>query len=214
MPDLDSADRKISIGSLLLILRFSKGADLDLKLARFYDSDDDFLKIYQRLKMTPCPHCKVVGTLILNGIIHGYAEFEHHQRAVRARRVICNARKRHNNGCGHAFAVWSANTIKRLCLSANTLWAFIKGVLSHGNKALALKSLDSNLSPSAPYRIWNRFLRGQSNLRSALIQLCKPPKPLRNAKPVEQTVAHLDAAFPLHPCPISAFQRQLQISFF
>ncbi len=34
----------------------------------FYRSDQEWTAIAERLKLTPCPHCKVVGTLIRHGL--------------------------------------------------------------------------------------------------------------------------------------------------
>jgi hypothetical protein len=38
----------------------------------FYRTDDDWNAIVERLKLTPCPHCRIVGTLIRHGYLRGY----------------------------------------------------------------------------------------------------------------------------------------------
>jgi hypothetical protein len=94
------------------------------------------------------------------------------------------------------------------------MWSFLTGVLRLGNKALALRLANANLSPSSAYRIWKRFLRAQSNIRSTLAPLCKAPDRPHAVLPPEQTLAHLEAAFPPPCCPITAFQLKLQVSLF
>lgn len=189
------------------------GISLSIALARFYRSEDDFQFLYLRLKLTLCPHCKVAGTLILHGKLHGYAENDDNQKSCRGRRVFCNNRKERNNGCGHTFSVWEADKLKRSRIGANALWTFVKLVISLGNKAKALRSLNMDFSVSSAYRIWNRFDNSQSHIRTALAKRCLPPKMPHTRQPAEQTIVHLEAAFPHESCPIVAFQHQLQISF-
>ncbi len=38
----------------------------------FYRNDDDWIAIVQRLKLTACPHCRTVGTLVRHGSLRGY----------------------------------------------------------------------------------------------------------------------------------------------
>lgn len=38
----------------------------------FYRNDDQWNAIVQRLKLTACPHCQAVGTLIRHGYLRGY----------------------------------------------------------------------------------------------------------------------------------------------
>lgn len=38
----------------------------------FYRNDDDWTAIVQRLKLTACPHCRAVGTLVRHGYLRGY----------------------------------------------------------------------------------------------------------------------------------------------
>lgn len=167
----------------------------------------------QNLKLTPCPHCKVAGTLILHGFLCGYGENDDCRKSRRGRRVFCNNRKQQDNGCGHTFSLWAAHTLKRLRLSADTLWRFVKLVLSLGNKAEALRTLNTDFSISSAYRIWKRFVNSQSHLRTTLTKCCPPPKLPDARQPVKQTIAHLEAVFPRESCPIVAFQMRLQTAF-
>jgi len=151
--------------------------------------------------------------LILHGTLLGYSENDDNQKSCRGRRVFCNNRKKHNNGCGHTFSVWAADKLRRLRIGAKSLWAFFKLVIGLGNTAQALRAAKLDLSISSAYRIWKRFVNGQSHIRSALNTRCPPPDMPHARQPAAQTIAHLEAAFPAETCPIAAFQYQLQILF-
>lgn len=105
-----------------------------------------------------------------------------------------------------------ADKIKRLMLTADALWTFLKQAVGTGNKFQAFRDLKSGLSDSAPYRIWKRFGEAQSAIRTALGRLCKPPE-VASEEPAEHTLAHLEAAFADQACPIGAFQVRLQAFF-
>jgi hypothetical protein len=179
---------------------------------RFYASEDELQSILAGLKQQPCPQCKVVGALIRYGYLRGYDEDDERQRSTRARRVFCNNRKANKNGCGKTFSIWAVDKIRRLSLGTQNLWKFLKGVSDDGNKLQALRQLKCSISDSAPYRIWKRFEGAQSSLRTALGALCQAPV-IKSDRPEDQVVAHLEAAFPDHTCPISAFQQTLQVFF-
>ncbi len=151
--------------------------------------------------------------MILHGTLLGYSENDDNQKSCRGRRVFCNNRKKHNNGCGHTFSVWAADKLRRLRIGAKSLWAFFKLVIGLGNTAQALRAAKLDLSISSAYRIWKRFVNGQSHIRSALNTRCPPPDMPHARQPAAQTIAHLEAAFSAETCPIAAFQYQLQISF-
>ena len=51
----------------------------------FYRSEQEWTAICQRLKHTPCPHCKVVGTLIRHGCLRGYDDSNPPRETLRAR---------------------------------------------------------------------------------------------------------------------------------
>ena len=38
----------------------------------FYRDDDDWDAIVERLKLTPCSHCRVIGALIRHGHLRGH----------------------------------------------------------------------------------------------------------------------------------------------
>ena len=73
-------------------------------------------RLRERLKQTPCPHCKVVGTLIRHGFLYGFDESNPQRKTVRARRIFCSNRHA-RRGCGRTFSVWFADKIRRLSLT-------------------------------------------------------------------------------------------------
>lgn len=165
-----------------------------------------------KLKLTACPHCKQIGCLIRHGFLRGYDPVRLRGRTIRAQRVFCSNRNR-ANGCGRTFSVWTADKIQRLFLNADCLWEFLQQAALTGNRRQAFRSLGSQLSDSAAYRIWKRFQQAQSAIRTALSTLCKPPR-IASGESAELTLAHLEAAFKQHPLdPIAAFQVTLQAFF-
>jgi hypothetical protein len=175
-------------------------------------TQEEIAAVLQNLKTTACPHCKRVGHLIRHGILRGNDEAHQRDKSVRAYRVFCSNRHR-AIGCGRTFSIWLANKVRRLFLTADTLWAFLKQAATSGNKMQAFRSLTSELSDSAPYRIWKRFHEAQSAIRAALCPLCRPPN-IASEQPAELTLAHLEITFAQHPLdPIAAFQVTLQTSF-
>lgn len=174
---------------------------------RICGSQEEFEAVHAKLKTSACPHCKRVGNLIRHGYLRGYDEKQPREKTVRARRIFCSNRKQ-ATGCGRTFSVWMADKIKRLLLTADALWTFLKQAVVTGNEFQAFRNLDSGLSDSAPYRIWKRFREAQSAIRTALARQCKPPE-VASKQPAEQTLAHLEAAFADQPCPIAAFQVRL-----
>lgn len=182
-------------------------------LPRFYRTEEEFQRLHLRLKLSPCPHCKRTGALILHGHLYGYAEGSACLKASRGRRVLCNNRKARHNGCGRTFSALRANRLRRLRLGAPSLWAFLTLVLLLGNRAEALRRLALDLSRSSAGRLWKRFLHAQSRIRAALLPRVTPPALPHARQSAAQTLAHLQAAFHGDPCPIAAFQHQLQRAF-
>lgn len=191
-----------------------------VRIFRSQTERDEFLL---NLKITQCPHCKKVGTLNRHGVLRGYDENNLKQKTIRARRVFCSNRYR-ADGCGRTFSVWIADKVKRLFLSADQLWAFLKQVNATNSKRRAFEKLNSSMNESAPYRIWLRFQKAQSSIRTALASVCLPPKPVcpppeidstqLTDRPADNTLAHLSEAFAGHRLnPIAAFQLAFQTFF-
>ena len=179
----------------------------------FYRGEEGFLAIYENLKATACPHCKVIGLLVLHGFLRGYDESSSREKTVRARRIFCSNRN-NRQGCGRTFSVWIADKIRRLSLSAGGLWMFLQSAVADGVNA-AIRRVNCHLSDRQMQRIWKRFVRGQSKIRSALWPVCRPPElPVNSPQfPAAEVLAHLQAAFPHADCPIADFQHAMRRFF-
>ena len=184
---------------------------------RFYRSAEEWIALAERLKQTPCPHCKVVGALIRHGYLRGYDESSPRRKTIRARRLYCSNRQA-RRGCGRTFSVWLANKIRRLSLTSGALWRFLQRAAA-GSILAAIRAVDCSLSDRTWQRIWKRFDQGQSKIRTALSARCPPPEwPAQSPSepappPAAHVLAHLHAAFPDADCPIAAFQHTLQTFF-
>jgi hypothetical protein len=177
----------------------------------FYCHDDQWNAFAQRLKLTPCPHCQVVGALIQHGFLFGFDENHTQQQTPRAHRIFCNNRQA-RPGCGRTFSVWLADTIRRLGLTTAGLWRFLQHAVAGGIFA-AIRDRDCFLSDRTLQRIWRRFRHGQSLIRTALFGQCPPPQLPAAHQPAAHVLAYLQAAFPDSPCPIAAFQHTLRTFF-
>src|SRR6516165_9563964 len=158
----------------------------------FYRDAAEWLAVAERLKQTPCPHCRVVGALIRHGFLYGFDETNPRRRTLRARRIFCSNRNA-RRGCGRTFSVWAADKIRRLGLTTAGLWRFLQRVVADGILA-ALRVVDCHLSDRTLQRIWQRFHQGQSKIRTALSQRCPPPELPAEHRPVAHVLAHLHAA--------------------
>jgi hypothetical protein len=184
---------------------------------RFCRSADEWSAMAERLKQMPCPHCKVVGTLIRHGYLYGYDASHPQRKAVRARRVFCSNRQA-RRGCGRTFNVWCADRIRGLSLTTTCLWRFLQRAVA-GSLDAAGHATGCQRSDRTWQRLWRRFDLGQSHIRTALSARCPPPElpaPLpaqASRRPAAHVLAHLKAAFPDDACPIAAFQHTLRTFF-
>jgi hypothetical protein len=182
----------------------------------FYRGAEELSALAERLKQTPCPHCRVVGMLIWHGFLRGFDESSRRQ-SVRARRIFCSNRQA-RRGCGRTFSIWLADKIRRLSLTTGTVWRFLQRAVAGGLRA-ACRACDCPRSDRTWQRLWKRFDQGQSKIRTALSARCPPPErpahlptvPAR--QPAAQVLAHLQAAFPNAACPIATFQHTLRTFF-
>lgn len=177
----------------------------------FYRNAEEWQAFAERLKLTPCPHCKAVGTLIRHGFLYGFDDCNPLHKTLRARRIFCSNRNA-RPGCGRTFSVWAADKIRRLGLTTSTLWRFLQCAVAHGIFA-AIRGCGCHLSDRTLLRIWKRFTLGQSMLRTALFGCCPPPELSAAHRPAAQVLAHLLAAFPDAHCPIAAFQLTFRAFF-
>lgn len=178
----------------------------------FFRNAEEWNAIAERLKQTPCPHCKRVGALIRHGYVRGFDDGSPRRPTVRARRVFCSNRNA-RPGCGRTFSVWYADKIRRLSLTTDALWRFLRCAVTC-SIALAIHAvLDCGRSDRTWQRLWQRFQHGQSQIRTALSALCPPPQVPAAHRPAAHVVAHLQAAFPHAHCPITAFQQASRTFF-
>jgi hypothetical protein len=172
----------------------------------FYRNDHEWIAIVERLKITPCPHCQTVGTLNRHGTLRGFDD-SNPQPTLRARRIFCSNRDR-RPGCGRTFSVWLADKIRRLSITTATLWTFLQLAVVVPI-ATAIKAINCTRSERTFQRIWKRFDRAQSAIRTALLGRGPPPEfPATSVRrpAAAQVIAHLQASFPNTDCPIAAFQ--------
>ena len=173
----------------------------------FYRHEEEWIAIVERLKQTSCPHCKTVGTLNRHGVLHGFDDSNPPQRTLRARRIFCSNRHR-RRGCGRTFSIWLTDKIRRLSITTRTLLNFVRHAVV-GSIAAAIKAVNCPRCDRTFQRIWKRFDRGQSAIRTALLGRGPPPElPANSARrpAAAQVLAHLQASFPNADCPIAAFQ--------
>lgn len=177
----------------------------------FCRSEEELQCLGEKLKLTRCPHCQVVGTLILHGFLLGYDEGHQRRKTIRARRIFCSNRFA-RKGCGRTTSVWLSHIIRRLSLTAGSLWEFLKPVVDGASKIQAIRELACHLSDTALYRIWHRFELAQSHLRTLLTSRC-PTLSSNASSPAAETIAHLEAAFHGSDCPITTFQLTMRTFF-
>ncbi len=126
----------------------------------------------ERPKQTPCPHCKVVGTLNRHGSLLRYDESSPQQRMVRARRVFLAATARHARLRAIVQRLGAADKIRRLSLTTVALWRFLQAAVASG--IFAASSCRWLAEPSGPGNgIWKRFDPGQSQIRITLRVGCR-----------------------------------------
>jgi hypothetical protein len=177
----------------------------------FYRNAEEWIAFAEHLKLMPCPHCQLVGTLVRHGFLYGYDQTNPQRKTPRARRIFCSNRNA-RLGCGRTFSVWIADKIRRLSLTTGALWRFLQHTVASGI-AEAIRAANCHLSDRTWQRIWKRFNQAQSTIRTALFGRCPPPPLPAKPSPAAQVLAHLHAAFPDAHCPIAAFQQTMQTFF-
>lgn len=176
----------------------------------FVRGDAEWSVMAERLKQTPCPHCRLVGMLIRHGFLYGYDDSSPRRKTLRARRIFCSNRNA-RRGCGRTFSVWLADKIRRRSVTTGALWHFLQHAVANGVRAASAAA--TYLSDRSWQRLWRRFDLAQSTIRTALLARCPPPLLPAEQRPAVHVVAHLQAAFPNADCPITAFQHSLRTFF-
>lgn len=176
----------------------------------FYRNDQEGNAIAEQLKQKSCPHCKKFRTLNRHGSLYGYDNSNQPRKTVRAQRFFCSNRNK-KRGCGRTFSVWLVDKIRRLSLTTAALWAFLQCAVADGIGA-AIAAADGQRSERTWWRVWKRFDRGQSKIRTALADRCPPPELPAERRPTAHVLAHLQTAFP-DTDPIAAFQQATRTFF-
>ena len=163
------------------------------------------------LKQKRCPFCWLVGWLIGHGYLRGCGP-RGEGGAVRGGRVFCSNRHR-RGGCGRTFPVMLSWVLRGSPVSAGRVWRFLRNVARGQSRAAAWRCSGAHFTVSAGYRVWKRWLRNQTRLRS-LLRDWSGAEP-RNAQgdPPAATLAHLTVVFTSGDCPIRAFQEHFQQPF-
>lgn len=176
----------------------------------FYRDTAEWNAMAERLKQTPCPHCKRVGMLICHGYLRGYDECNFQRTTVRARRIFCSNRHR-RRGCGRTFSVWAADKIRRLSLTTRALGRFLMAAVAGSIAAAVRVVADCRRCDRTWQRIWKRFDLGQSKIRTALSAQrpspSSPHSPRRNAVISKELLRRLRNDLPM-AVTIAALGRQ------
>lgn len=131
---------------------------------------------------------------------------------MRGHRVYCSTRGR-RGGCGHTFSVMLSGFVRGFIITAGSLWRFLTGVAQGDSPTGALQQVLPERGRASARHLWQRFIDSHSRLRDLLNRL-RPPPDCQSPIPAIQTIEHLRAAFPGHPCPLSAMQLHWQTSVF
>ena len=163
------------------------------------------------LKQQRCPRCGCHETLNRHSILRGNHPSIQGKQSVRGQRVFCSNRGR-RGGCGHTFSVFLADVLPRHTFTACVLWRWLAKMLSNISVKAATEQLLLPFTLESLYRVRRTLHRQLDVLRS---QLCRQQSPPASAQsvPLLQTIEHLHAAFPGHPCPPAAFQLHFQRPF-
>lgn len=181
-------------------------------LKSYFDSLEEVVSFFSRLKLLICPHCRCAGFLIRHGFLRGYAEGKGSTLVERGCRVFCSNRNR-RKGCGRTFSILYSAFIKNHTVTAKTVSRFLSNFAKGINRLRAFTETGSSFVASSCYRIFNRIKLAQASIRTLLLSALPPPDGVGLLDPVTQTILHLNSVFPLSSCPVSAFQSRFQVSF-
>jgi len=183
-----------------------------IRIKQYYKTEEEFNRFYLKLKFSSCPYCHVSGYLILHGYLYGYSEQSDFEKIRRGRRIFCSNRNR-KSGCGKTYSILIAGFIKNFMITAVTVWSFLDQWMRGMSLSEAFRRSGSKMAQSCVYRIFNRFKKSQSHIRTLLKRIKDPPHMPYTKDPTVLTLFHLRAVFNKSICPISSFQHYFQVSF-
>lgn len=164
----------------------------------------------EKLKLVPCPHCRVVGCLIRHGYLKGHGD-KASDEVRRGWRVFCSDRNL-RTGCGKTYSVLSACFLYRRMVDAKRLWGLLRGVIEGLSRKAAWEKVSSPFCLETGYRLWNIFRTSQTFMRAALLRAGSAPK-MNSPDPNFQVIEHLQFVFSGSACPVSDFQVRFQTAF-
>lgn len=179
----------------------------------FYRDDKELERIHHRLKLTPCPHCGKVGTLIFNGKSYGYRE-DSSLRQLRRQHVICNQRKAFSPGCGGGQSLFAADTVPGLQALTKTLWLFASFLLAGSRAYSAFRRLTTGLDIRAATRWREKFRLAQARWRVLLCGHRPPPESPESSDPLVSSLSLFPNAFPTSSDPFFDCQYRFQRGLF
>ena len=159
------------------------------------------------IKLIPCPHCGLTGSLICHSFQRGYAEFGQEQ-VIRGRRFFCSNRYR-RRGCGRTFAVLLSSVMRRFTVRAKTLWNYLLAVSNGFSKRAAWQQAQTGFSVQSGYRLWGKLNQAQPHIRTLLCRI-RPPPDSDSDQPLIQLMQHLKSVFVSDICPFESLQTQFQ----
>ena len=154
----------------------------------FYRDGKELERIHDRLKLTPCPHCGRVGTLIFNGKSYGYREDDTFPQ-LRRQHVICNQRKACSPGCGGGQSLFAADTVPGLQALTKTLWLFASFLLAGVRAYPAFRRLSTGLNVRAAHRWREKFRLAQARWRVLLCGHRPPPESPESSDPLVSSLS-------------------------
>ena len=181
-------------------------------LKQYYCTKDEFEQIHHTLKLTPCPHCKQTGMLILHGRIYGYPDDSGAHDQIRGHRVYCSNRN-NRTGCGRTVGILCSDFIRCFSLTAMMVWQFLKRRAAGSSKINAFRALGTRKEASTAYRLYRCLQRNITRIRTILKHHFAGKAPPLGADAVDHTSHYLEACFPGSLCPVSSFQHTFQVSF-
>jgi hypothetical protein len=170
----------------------------------------EYDKHKEKLKLVPCPHCRVVGCLIRHGYLKGHGD-KANDEVRRGWRVFCSDRNL-RDGCGRTYSILSAGFLYRRMVDAKRLWSLLRGIIEGLSRKAAWEKVSSPFCPDTGYRLWNAFCTSQTFIRSALLRAGATPK-MKSPNSDLQVIEHLQYVFANAACPVSDFQTRFQTPF-
>ncbi len=184
-----------------------------VRARRFVSSEAELDEARTTAKLQACPHCGRVGTLIGHGMLWGYAERHARERVVRGRRLLCSNRYR-NRGCGRTLSIWLETVMIGFVVRARTLSSFVSKVTEGQTRKAAWESVaNGSLSLGSGYRLWQRLVQAQPELRTRLSGAVPAP-PCSSKEPWAQLLAHFRLVLPGADCLFGRFQSWFQAALF